>query len=138
MANSKEHRAGEWTQLEPGDVDIPSKDWDSFLDSFSRQHQGWLVTISNVFHRQSTQAINCRLQRITVEPTDTNPQLRISLDCDDGNRIEFAYSPVRLIFKRDATGAHEGLDIVASDSSVTNFVLPRGGSPRDSRWNSHA
>jgi hypothetical protein len=123
MAETKEYSAGEWTRSESGDIDIPTQDWAPFLDSFNRQHQGWRATISALHgERKTTRAINCRLQHITAESTGTTSRLRVAVDCDDGDRVEHdVINPVRLIFKRDATGAHEGLEIVGSDGSITSL-----------------
>ncbi len=62
------------------------------------------------------QVLACRLQRIIYDTS----QIRLSMECGRGDQLdESVRNPVRLIFKRDEQGAHEGLDIVSSDGSVT-------------------
>ena len=117
MAENKQRETADWAWSESGDAEIPANDWERFLESFTKQHQGWIASVATVSEkRTSMQAIACRVQRITSEAS----QIRFSMECERGNRIEESVTkPVRLVFKRDEEGAHQGLDVVSSDRSVT-------------------
>ena len=47
-----------------GDAEVEPKEWISFLDGFSRQHEGWLASIEIAMPGgKSTEVVNRRLQR---------------------------------------------------------------------------
>jgi hypothetical protein len=104
-----------------GDLEIPSKDWVSFLESFSHQHEGWLVSISVTHGREKIiGVINCRLQRITLSQSGDQCRLYIYVLRKDGDPVvHLVPDPLRVIFKRDPTGAHQGLEITSGDGRVT-------------------
>ncbi len=116
---------------EGGDVDIPPKEWNSFLDSFSQQHEGWLVTIS-LFSgiETSVKASNHRLERVTADEPDARGQIHISMLRDDRSHLLYEVAnPLRLTFKRNLAGAHEGLDITSADGSVTSLRFRKAALP---------
>jgi hypothetical protein len=108
---------------ECGDVEIPQKEWGSFLYSFSQQHEGWLVTISLYFgFETSVKVSNNRLERVTTDEPDARGQICISVVQDGGSHLLYQVAnPLRLTFKRNPAGAHEGLDITSADGSVTSL-----------------
>jgi len=113
---------------ECGDVEIQPKQWASFLESFSQQHEGWLVSIS-LFSGLDTsiEVSSNRLERITTDGPDARGPIRISTIRGDGSHLlHQVENPVHLTFKRDRAGAHEGLDITSVDGSVTKlrFRMP--------------
>src|SRR6266850_1412808 len=62
----REHRPAN-QRLEPcsADLEIPASEWTSFLDSFSLQHEGWLVTIwVTSGAEKSVKVRDARLERI--------------------------------------------------------------------------
>jgi len=126
MANTtREDSTGGWQPSSSGETDVPVMQWAAFLEKFTREHQGDRIAISLVSgDRKSTETVNCRLQRIAAEPTSTTPELRVSAECDEGKQVEHTViDPVRLISRRDANGADQGLEIIASDGSVTRVRL---------------
>jgi hypothetical protein len=127
MAENKQREAEDWTWSESGDVEIPNEEWERFLESFSNQHQGWLASVVKIADQQaSMQAIACRLLRITSEPS----QIRLSMECEGGKpQQDLVRNPERLIFKRDEQGAHQGLDLVASDGSMTSLRFRSAARP---------
>jgi hypothetical protein len=103
-----------------GDVDIPAAEWTSFLNRFSAQHEGWLASISvTAGPNKSSELGNCRLEHIALVQVAEKRQVRMSMfrDCEE-RLVHEVENPLRLTFKRDVTGAHEGLDIAAKDGSV--------------------
>jgi hypothetical protein len=111
------------TQPSSEDIEVLADDWERFLDAFSNQHQGWLV---NVFtspagkkYEKFPQIIGRPLTHVCVQRKRPHPEVEISVV---GNDIEpyLVPDPMRLVFKQDSEGAHEGLDVTSADGSVTS------------------
>ena len=52
------------SERKSGDVEIEPEEWISFLDGFSRQHEGWLATIEvATAGGKLTEVVNQRLKR---------------------------------------------------------------------------
>ena len=103
--------------------EIPREQWDSFFDSFTRQHEGWLATLeifadAHGAHREAEEL----------------PFEGISLDADDGELdsviISFGgapekhvthtiHQPQQLWLQRTSEGANSALEIKAADNSNT-------------------
>jgi hypothetical protein len=63
-----------------------------------------------------------RLLDITTDRSGGEDRMRISLVRNHGDHwIHEVKHPVQLTFKRDATGAHQGLDIMSSDGLLTSL-----------------
>ena len=106
-----------------GDVEIPPKEWGSFLQRFSQQHEGWLASFSLFSGLEtSVKVSNNRLELVTTDELDARGQIRISVVRDDGSHLLYQVAnPLRLTLKRNPAGAHEGLDITSADGSVTSL-----------------
>jgi hypothetical protein len=104
-----------------GDVEIEPYDWISFLDSFSSQHEGWLVSIEVATAAGKLMEVkNRRLRGVCVDHADGKQRAYIEVgDAPGGCVTHFVDAPTRIRFKREQTGAHEGLDIVSADGSTT-------------------
>ena len=104
-----------------GEIEIAHQQWREYLDSFSREHLDWLVTVE-------VRSPEGRL--ILVEQ---QPLKGVSLDCAEG--LDRAYiqvggapeahathtveRPVRVVFKQSQSGAHEGLEIATANGATT-------------------
>ena len=120
--SSPERQVSTWdAQTLTGDIEIAAQDWVSFLESFSRQHENWLAGISTAAG-EGVKVSNWRLQDITLGRAAGGDRILISLARNHGDHwIHEVKHPVQLIFKRDATGAHEGLDVISGDGLVTRL-----------------
>ena len=111
-------------------IDIPAANWATFLDGFTHQHQGWLVTTAIASGRgQSTQTEASRLKEVALVQVGKRPHIRISVGGPGPGTIHEVIDPVRLTFKLDAKGAHEGLDISTPDGSVVVLRFRVAASP---------
>jgi hypothetical protein len=122
--DEREHQAANQAlQPRSGDIEVPGSEWTSFLDSFSLQHEGWLATISATSGpEKSVKVRNARLECITTAEFDERRHIRIVMLGDDKDHLILQVSnPVGLTFKRNLSGAHEGLDITSADGSVTSL-----------------
>jgi hypothetical protein len=122
--DEREHQAANQAlQPRSGDIEIPASEWTSFLDSFSLQHEGWLATISATSGpERSVKVREARLKCITATELDERRHIRIvALGDDKDHLIHQVSNPVSLTFRRDLSGAHQGLDIPSADGSITSL-----------------
>lgn len=102
--------------------EIPRGEWLSFLDGFSRQHEGWLVTLEvpEVPGRSGVEAENLKLVGITPEHSEGRDRISIALGkAPDDHLTHFVSDPVRVLSLESANGEHAGLQIEAADGSRT-------------------
>ena len=104
-----------------GDEQVESSDWISFLDGFSRQHEGWLASIEVATPGgKLTEVQNRRLRGVSIDHTDGKQRAYVEVgDTPDQCLTHVIESPRRIIFKRTWAGAHEGLEIESADGSTT-------------------
>lgn len=106
--------------LDSCDVDVPLADWSAFLAGFTDQHEGWLVTVVVISgSKEVIKAGPSRLKEVALIQLGGRADIRISVGGPGPDVIHEVINPVRLVFQRDARGAHEGLEITAADRSVT-------------------
>ena len=102
--------------------EIPRGEWLSFLDSFSRQHEDWLVALEvpEVEGGSRVQAQNLKLEGITPELSEGRDRISIALGkAPDDHLTHFVNDPKRLAFLETKAGGHVGLQIEAADGSRT-------------------
>lgn len=102
--------------------EIPRGEWLSFLDGFSRQHEGWLVTleIPEEQGRSEVEAKGLKLEGITPEHSEGHDRISIALGkAPDDHLTHFVSDPKRLIFMEEEDGGHTVLQIEAAGGSRT-------------------
>ena len=102
--------------------EIKRDEWREFFDSFSKQHQGWLVTIEMLGADLGDQ-VEVRqlpLEGITVETSDGNEtQIEtIAGEKPDSHISHTVTSPKRIWLKRTDEGADEALEIESEENTV--------------------
>jgi hypothetical protein len=113
--------------------EVPRHDWIEFLDSFSRQHRGWLVTIE-VLGRDIGAQIESRDQPLTGISADlrgsTDDAISVFVGTGSGDHVaHIVRSPSHVRVKETSEGAHEALQIEAANGETTlvrfrSAVLP--------------
>ncbi len=105
------------------DVEIPPEEWHSFFNGFSRQHEGWLVTVTVTLPtRQRSEARNYRLGNISSDQLKPGHEIYLTVARNDGWRVASGIKdPARVVLRRDLDGAHEGLDINSADGTLTSI-----------------
>ena len=113
-------RKQEHSSKAPGQ-EIPRGEWLSFLDGFSRQHEGRLVTLEVPDgHGRGVEAENLKLEGITPEHSEDHDRISIALGkAPDDHLTHFVTDPIRVVFLETKTGEHAGLQIEAADGSRT-------------------
>ena len=102
--------------------EIPRGEWLSFLDGFSRQHEGWLVTleVAEGPGRSGVEAEDLKLEGITPEHSEEHDRISIALGkAPDDHLTHFVSNPIRVSFLEAKDGSHVGLQIEAADGGRT-------------------
>ncbi len=104
-----------------GDAEVEPKEWISFLDSFSRQHEGWLASIEVAMPGgKLTEVVNRPLRGVSIDHADGKQRAYVEVgDTPDQCLTHVIESPRRIIFKRTWAGAHEGLELESANGSTT-------------------
>jgi hypothetical protein len=123
LENSKHEFRNVYAQPPVGDFEVPVGDWERFLETFTNQHQCWLV---NVFttpagkrYEKFPQIIGRPLTRVCIDRKRSRPEVQISVVGSDIEPYRVP-DPARIVFKQDSEGAHEGLDVTSADGSATS------------------
>ncbi len=115
--------------------EIPRGEWLSFLDGFSRQHEGWLVTleVGEGSGMSGVEAEDLKLEGITPEHSEEHDRISIALRrAPDDHLTRFVSDPIRVVFLERKTGEHAGLSIETADGRRT-VVRFRGPAKPEAR-----
>jgi hypothetical protein len=111
--------------------EILRHEWAQYFEQFSRQHEGWLVTVEILGPDigDQVQVRNLPLEGIVVESTDDGDQMTIIAGSRPGARISHTVSaPSRVWIKQNEQGADEALEIESPAGAVLvrfkSAVLP--------------
>jgi len=106
-----------------GSLQIPPKEWISFFNSFSRQHEDWLITITvTQGNQQKTEVREQKLEGVSCDRLTGRDEIYLSIDPDDGGHLTYSIKkPMKVVFRRNLEGAHEGIDISSSDGTLTGL-----------------
>ena len=109
-------------------IDVSRKDWDGFLDAFSRQHQGRIVTIGTQmpgtgFKRDFDKT---PLEGITVNLKSNEPVITIIVRNEEGGHaLHTVSTPQRLRVEHDTQGLAKTLHIEGAEGATTIMRLDR-------------
>jgi len=114
--------------------EIPRDRWRQELDSFSRQHEGWIVRVevTGANGETRTEARDLPLQGVSTDSPQTNGvAIIVGQDPDDHVTHEVS-DPVNIAIDRNDEGAERALRIRAGDGSTTTVefrspMRPDGG-----------
>jgi len=103
--------------------EIPRDQWMPFLDRFSRQHEGWLVTLEvlapDIGAQQEASALP--LEGITVASRRNEPEtIAISVGKTPADHVTHTInSPTHVWLEQTPEGAHSALEIESKDETKT-------------------
>jgi hypothetical protein len=99
--------------------EIPRDDWTEFFDSFSRRHQGWLVTVEVLGPDVGDQveARELPLEGITAELRDTGgDEIEVFVGARPDSHVSHKITaPERVYLKQSEEGTDEALEIASKD-----------------------
>ena len=102
--------------------ELKRTEWPSFLDSFSRQHEGWLTTLE-VFGPDIGNQMEERdltLQGVTAELTDAGDKIEIMLGANPDDHITRSISaPAQVSLEQTDEGADVALAIISKEGTTT-------------------
>jgi hypothetical protein len=103
--------------------EIPRDEWRTFLDKYSRQHEGWLATLE-VFAPDigaQEEARDLPLEGITADSKDADPNaISISLGDNPEDHVTHTIThPTRLWLEQTAEGANAALEIESAGDVKT-------------------
>jgi uncharacterized protein DUF5335 len=105
--------------------EIPVDDWTDELDAFSKEHEGWMVSvrITDPDGRARTEVDTLPLQGVSVDDPDKRRVAIIVGDKSDAHLTHEIPGPVRIRVDQSESGADCGLHIDAADGSETSVEL---------------
>jgi len=103
------------------DKEIPREEWSGFLDSFSKEHEGWIVNLEVVGAKLGDQEESTRLPLIGIS-ADKGLQPRIEVIV--GGRPEAHLTHIingvkRVWLKAPEAPAHEAIQVESEDGTTT-------------------
>ncbi|HUS10595.1 MAG TPA: DUF5335 family protein [Pyrinomonadaceae bacterium] len=114
--------------------EIPREEWTRFLDTFSRQHEGWLVTLEvlAVDIGAQQEASNVPLEGITTTSIDDESQsIAINLGKTPEDHVTHTITePTRVWLEQTSEGANAALEIESGDE-VKTLLRFRSALPAD-------
>jgi len=114
--------------------EIPPDQWKTFLDTFSRQHEGWLATLEVLGTDIGAQqeARDLPLEGITAASRDGAPEaIAISLGKTADNHVTHTITePTRIWLEQTSQGANAALEIESADQ-VKTLLRFRSALPAD-------
>src|SRR5688500_1532948 len=103
--------------------EIPRREWPAFLDSFSRQHAGWLATVE-VLGAEVGAQVEVREQPLAGITADLREGDRAVISIfvggdRDAHVAQLIHAPSHVRLKETEDGAHEALHIEAEGGTTT-------------------
>jgi hypothetical protein len=101
--------------------DIPRDRWRDELDSFSRQHEGWIVRVEVIGPdgQVRTEARNLPLQGVSADSPHSDRVAIMIGERPDAHVTHEVVKPVAVEIEQTDAGAERGLKIQAADGSTT-------------------
>jgi hypothetical protein len=111
--------------------EIPRDEWAQFFETFSGQHENWIVQVET-FNQDNAEQLafeTVRLKSISVDQAD--PAQKMIVIIGEGETTELNHlirKPSRVLITETETGAHEGVEIDSENVLVVirfrSAVLP--------------
>ena len=113
--------------------EIPRDEWTTFLDTFSRQHEGWLATVEILGPDIGAQqeVLNLPLEGISASKDSVPQTIIISLGNDAEDHVTHTITnPNRIWLEQTSQGANAALEIESADE-VKTLLRFRSALPAD-------
>jgi hypothetical protein len=113
--------------------EIPRDKWATFLETFSRQHEGWLSTLEILGTDIGAQqeVLNLPLEGISASRDSVPETIAISLGNDAKDHVTHTVTnPTRIWLEQTSQGANAALEIESADE-VKTLLRFRSALPAD-------
>jgi len=113
--------------------EIPRDEWTTFLDTFSRQHEGWLSTVEILGADIGAQqeVLNLPLEGISASRDSVPQTIVISLGNNAEDHVTHTITnPNRIWLQQTSQGANAALEIESADQ-VKTLLRFRSALPAD-------
>ena len=112
---------------------IQPSEWNSFLDTFSQQHEGWLVTVEEIPSGGGGPRVEARalpLRGLFSNPHE--PSISIAVGRTPEHHLTHTVSqPVRIVLVQSDAGADEGLTIERQNGRSTRIKFKDAVRPEE-------
>jgi hypothetical protein len=101
--------------------DIPRPEWSSFLDSFSRTHEGWLVRVEEIAMPAGPTAVEARgLPLLGLSYDRSDDSIGIAVGGHDGEHLtRIMQRPSRLLVEQTDDGIDQAVRIESERGPAT-------------------
>ena len=113
--------------------DIPRSEWSSFLDSFSRTHEGWLVRVDEVAVPAGPTAVEARglpLLGVTYERPDDDIVIALG-GRGDAHLTHVVHRPSRVAVEQTDEGIEQGVRIESASGPATRVTFRSAMRPEE-------
>ena len=100
-------------------IEIPRREWTNRLDEFSREHEGWPVSLDVLAESIGAQTEFRQLSfaGVTAEPSDGGTiSITVAVPCG-GFLTHTIHSPAHVFLEADDSGADDALEIESADGT---------------------
>jgi hypothetical protein len=101
---------------------IPRTEWSDFVTSFSRQHDGWLVTVEVMGSEVGAQVEGRELPLRGISLGDDGEKVSLAIMLEagkDGHLTHIITAPAGMWIQQTAEGADQALQIESADGTRT-------------------
>jgi uncharacterized protein DUF5335 len=112
--------------------EIERPEWSGFLDGFSRQHEGWLVTVEQVSIPAGPSAVEAR--ELPLESVSADPDGTISVSVGGTRERHLTHiipRAARLLVEETDGGVDRGIRIDRSDGPSTRVMFRSAVRPEE-------
>jgi hypothetical protein len=109
-------------------LDIPREKWGKFLDTFTRQHHGWLIQLEtyDLVTGEDVVSQETPLHSIELDLEDEkNPRINVIVQLDNKVIKHILFQPARVVFESSENGQEQLLRIeTVNTESTIHFRSP--------------
>jgi len=93
---------------------VPMKEWNGFLEDFSRAHKGWMTTLETAdwVTNETVESHEMPLQSIELDLEDEkNPRINVSVQIDNKTFKHILFLPSHMVMHTSEGGWRESIEI---------------------------
>ena len=109
------------SQPQQGAAEIAHNEWAEYLDSFSREHLDWLVTVEVRSPEGRLIVVEERpLKGVSLDHAESLERAYVQVGSGpEAHMTHMVERPIRVVFKQSQAGEHQGLEIASANGTTT-------------------